>query len=323
MAMYLVTGGAGFIGSHIVHELVRRGEAVRVLDNLSTGRIANLAQVSGRIAFHEVDICKPGVISQPFTRVEYVIHLAALPSVVRSVEDPLTSNAVNLTGTLNVLLAAREAGVKRLVFAASAAAYGDNPTLPRVETLTPNPLSPYALAKLAGEYYCRIFTRIYGLQTVALRFFNIFGPRQDPNSPYTGVLSKFVAAYQRGDTPVIFGDGQQSRDFTYVDNVVDAVLRACTAPAAVGKVINVGVGRSYTLNETIALFNGIFGRQVIPRYDPPRKGDVLHSLADISLARQALGYEPRVGFEEGLRRTVQWYRAEVNQSDWGKVSLQT
>jgi UDP-glucose 4-epimerase len=282
---------------------------VRVLDNLSTGRIANIADVSEQIALCEMDICNLGSISPLFHGADYVIHLAALPSVARSVADPLTANAVNITGTLNVLLAARDAGVKRLVFAASAAAYGDNPTMPRVETLTPNPLSPYALAKLAGEYYCQIFTRIYGLETVALRYFNIFGPRQNPDSPYTGVLSKFVAAYHRGHIPVIFGDGEQSRDFTYVDNVVDATLRACAAPGAAGKVINVGVGRSYTLNQTITLLNGIFGRQVKPKYDPPRKGDALHSLADISLACQTLGYQPQVSFEEGLRQTVDWFRS--------------
>jgi UDP-glucose 4-epimerase len=315
MATYLVTGGAGFIGSHVVHELVRRGEVVRVLDNLSTGRIVNIADVSDRITLYETDICDLAKISRLFADTHYVIHLAALPSVARSIADPIATNAVNITGTLNVLLAARDASVKRLVFAASAAAYGDNPTMPRVETLTPNPLSPYALAKLAGEYYCQIFTRIYALETVALRYFNIFGPRQNPDSPYTGVLSKFVPAYQRGGTPVIFGDGEQSRDFTYVANVVDATLKACTAPGAAGKVINVGVGRSYTLNQTIALLNGIFGRQVRPQYDPPRKGDALHSLADISLARQSLGYEPQVSFEEGLRRTVDWFRAQVGAGD--------
>ena len=314
MALYLVTGGAGFIGSHVVHELVRRGEVVRVLDNLSTGRIANLADVSEQITLYEMDICDLGRISQHFADAHYVIHLAALPSVARSIADPLSANAVNITGSLNVLLAARDAGVKRLVFAASAAAYGDNPTMPRVETLTPNPLSPYALAKLAGEYYCQIFTRIYGLETVALRYFNIFGPRQNPDSPYTGVLSKFVAAYHRRDTPVIFGDGEQSRDFTYVDNVVDATLRACAATGAAGKVINIGVGRSYTLNQTIALLNGIFGRQVKPKYDPPRKGDALHSLADISRARRVLGYEPQVSFEEGLRRTVDWFGSEATKT---------
>jgi UDP-glucose 4-epimerase len=316
MATYLVTGGAGFIGSHVVHELVRRGEVVRVLDNLSTGRMVNLAHISEQIVFCEIDIRDLGGISRLFQHADYVIHLAAVPSVVRSIADPLMANAVNITGTLNVLLAARDAGVKRLVFAASAAAYGNNPTMPRVETLTPDPLSPYALAKLAGEYYCRIFTGIYGLETVALRYFNIFGPRQNPDSPYSGVLSKFVAAYQRGETPVIFGDGQQSRDFTYVDNVVDATLKACTASQAAGKAINVGVGRSYTLNQTIALLNAIFGRQVVPKYDPPRKGDVLHSLADISLARQVLGYEPQVSFEEGLKRTVAWFGMEAGGAGW-------
>ncbi len=310
MATYLVTGGAGFIGSHMVEELVRRGETVRVLDNLATGKAANLAHVAGLIDFQEADIRDLGAISPHFTDAQYVIHLAALPSVARSVDDPLTANEVNVTGTLNVLLAARDAGVKRLVFAASAAAYGDNPTMPRVETLIPDPLSPYALAKVAGEYYCRVFTTIYGLQTVALRFFNIFGPRQNPDSPYTGVLSKFVPAYERGNTPVIFGDGEQSRDFTYVDNVVDATLRACTAPGAAGKVINVGVGRSYTLNQTITILNHIFGQNVEPRYGPPRPGDARHSLADISLARQVLGYEPLVSFEEGLRRTGEWFRSE-------------
>ena len=309
MARYLVTGGAGFIGSHVVRELVARGEEVRVLDDLSTGRLENLPAVSDRITVSQVDICDPESIRPLFVGVNYVIHLAALPSVARSVADPAGTNAVNLDGTLHVLLAARDAGVKRLIFAASAAAYGDNPTLPRSELQTPNPLSPYALTKLAGEYYCRIFTRIYGLETVALRFFNIFGPGQNPESPYTGVLSKFITAYVRKTTPVIFGDGEQSRDFTYVANVVQAVLLACEAPDVPGKVINIGVGRSYTLNETIALLNAIFGREVIPRYDPPRAGDVLHSRADISLARQVLGYEPRVFFEQGMRETVDWYRS--------------
>jgi UDP-glucose 4-epimerase len=299
----------------MVEELVRRGETVRVLDNLATGKTANLASIAGRIDFQEADIRDLEAISPNFRDTQYVIHLAALPSVARSVDDPLTANEVNVTGTLNVLLAARDAGVKRLVFAASAAAYGDNPTMPRVETLTPDPLSPYALAKVAGEYYCRVFTTIYGLETVALRFFNIFGPRQNPDSPYTGVLSKFIPAYERGKTPVIFGDGEQSRDFTYVDNVVDATLRACTAPAAPGKVINVGVGRSYTLNQTITILNHIFGQNVEPRYVDARPGDARHSLADISLARKVLGYEPLVSFEEGLRRTVEWFRAEERMVD--------
>jgi len=309
MATYLVTGGAGFIGSHIVHELLGRGEDVRVLDNFATGKRENLEAVRGRVTIHEADISELGKIRPLFVGVDYVVHLAALASVVRSVEDPVGTNAVNLDGTLHVLLSARDAGVKRVVFAASAAAYGDNPTLPRRESQMPEPLSPYALTKLAGEYYCRIFTELYRLEAVALRFFNIFGPRQDPASPYTGVLSKFITAYLDGLTPVIFGDGEQSRDFTYVANVVDAVLLACRAPNAPGATLNVGTGESYTLNQTIALLNRICGREVAPRYDPPRPGDVRESRADISLARQVLGYGPKVRFEPGLRQTVEWYRA--------------
>jgi len=314
MTSYLVTGGAGFIGSNLVDELLRRGHRVRVLDNLSTGRPENLAAVRERIDFFNADICDLETIRPCFAGVDYVIHLAALPSVPRSVADPLSANRVNIEGTLNVLLAAREAGVKRVVFAASSAAYGDNPILPRVESHEPRPMSPYALTKVAGEYYCQIFTRLYGVEAVALRYFNIFGPRQDPHSQYTGVLSKFITAYIKGTTPTIFGDGEQSRDFTYIDNVVDATLRACIAPDAPGKVINVGVGGRFTLNQTIALLDQIFGKQVTPRYDPPRSGDVLHSQADISLARQVLGYEPKVPYEQGLKKTVEWYRAELAHS---------
>lgn len=230
MPTYLVTGGAGFIGSHMVSELVRRGEQVRVLDNFATGKRANLRAVQDKVIVHEADICDLERIRRYFAGVDYVIHLAALPSVARSVADPVESNLINISGTVNVLVAARDAQVKRLVFAASAAAYGDNPVSPRAESLLPSPLSPYALQKVAGEHYCRVFTRLYGLATVALRFFNIFGPRQDPTSPYTGVLSKFITAYLRGDPPTVFGDGEQSRDFTYVENVVDAALRACLAP---------------------------------------------------------------------------------------------
>ncbi len=308
MTSYLVTGGAGFIGSNLVDELLRRGERVRVLDNLSTGRLENLAAVRDRIDFFEADICDLERIRPRFTDVDYVLHLAALPSVPRSVADPLSANKVNIEGTLNVLLASRDAKVKRVVFAASSAAYGDNPTLPRVESHEPRPLSPYALTKLAGEYYCQIFTRLYGLEAVALRYFNIFGPRQNPHSQYTGVLSKFITAYIKGANPTIFGDGEQSRDFTYIDNVVDATLRACTAPGAPGRVINVGVGGRFTLNQTIALLNQIFDKQVTPQYEPPRSGDVLHSQADISLAHRVLGYEPKVPYQEGLQKTVEWYR---------------
>ena len=311
MALYLITGGAGFIGSHIVDEVLRRGDTVRVLDNFSTGLAPNLAAVRNRITVHEQDIRDLEKIRPCFEGVDYVIHLAALASIPRSIADPITSNAVNIDGTLNVLVAARDAHAKRVVFAASSSAYGDNPILPRVETHEPRPLSPYALMKLTGEYYCKVFTNIYGLETVALRYFNIFGPRQNPNSPYTGVLSLFNAAYIRGTTPVIYGDGGQSRDFTFVANVVDATLRACIAPGASGSVFNVGVGEQHTLNEIITLLNKIFGREVKPRYDAPRVGDVRESLADISRARSVLGYKPIVSFEEGLRLTVEWYRAAL------------
>ena len=311
MAFYLVTGGAGFIGSHIVEELAGRGESVRVLDNLSTGREANLAGVRSKIEFCQADIRDLAALRPLFAGVDYVVHLAALASVARSLEDPVETTLVNLNGTLHVLLAARDARAKRVVVAATAAVYGNAPALPCVETQTPQPLSPYALTKLADEYYGQIFHRSFGLEVVALRYFNIFGPRQNPQSPYTGVLSKFVVAYLRGATPTIFGDGEQSRDFTHVANVVDATLRACRTPDAAGKVINVGTGRSSTLNQTIAILNAIFGVQVKPHYAPPRVGDVRHSTADISLARATLGYEPQVSFEDGLQRTVDWMRAAL------------
>jgi UDP-glucose 4-epimerase len=243
--------------------------------------------------------------------VDYVVHLAAIASVVRSMEDPVETTMVNLNGTLHVLLAARDAHAKRVIMAATAAAYGNDPAPTRVETQTPQPLSPYALTKLAGEYYGQIFERSFGLEVVALRYFNIFGPRQDPASPYSGVLSKFIAAYLQGTTPTIFGDGEQSRDFTYVANVVEATLRACLAPLAPGKVINVGTGRSSTLNQTIALLNAILGVRIKPQYAPHQVGDVRHSTADISLARATLGYEPQVAFEDGLRRTIDWLRAAL------------
>ena len=308
MALYLVTGGAGFIGSHIVEELVRRGESVRILDNLSTGHEANLASVRDKVEFHRADIRNPEALRPLFTGVNHVIHLAAMVSVARSMEDPVETTSVNLNGTLNVLLAARNAKVKRLVMAATCAVYGDNPSLPCVETQLPQPLSPYAVTKLAGEYYGKLFDRHFGLEVVSLRFFNIFGPRQDPSSPYSGVISIFTDAYLRGAIPTIYGDGEQSRDFTYVSNVVDSTLRACSAPEARGKVINIGTSVSCSLNQAISSLNAILGVQVRPQYAAPRAGDVRHSRADISLARTALGYEPRVDFEDGLQRTIDWLR---------------
>ena len=295
----------------MVEELIRRGESVRIIDNLSTGKEENLATVRNKIDLRQADIRDLASLHPLFAGADYVIHLAALASVARSMEDPVETTNVNLNGTLHVLLAARDAHVKRVVMAATAAAYGNDPALPRVETQMPQPLSPYALTKLADEYYGQIFHRNFGLEVVSLRYFNIFGPRQDPQSPYTGVLSKFIVAYLRDRTPIIFGDGEQSRDFTYVANVVDATLRACLAPDAAGKVMNVGTGKSCTLNQIIALLNTIFGAQVKPQYGPPRAGDVRHSTADISLARTTLGYEPQVSLEDGLRRTVDWLRGNL------------
>lgn len=312
MALYLVTGGAGFIGSHTVEELIRRGESVRVLDDLSTGRKANLAAVLGKIDFREGDIRNLEAIRPLFEGVDYVIHFAAASSVLRSIKEPVETTQVNLMGTLHVLVAARDAHVKRMVMAATGAIYGDNPTLPRVETQMPDPLSPYAIVKLAGEYFGQVFNRLFGLEFVALRYFNIFGPRQNPLSQYSGVLSKFIRAYLTGQTPTIHGTGEQSRDFTYVANVVDATLRACRAPNAPGKVINVGTGRGSTLNQAIGLLNQIVGVQVTPHHDPPRVGDFMHSRADITQARTLLGYEPLVTFEEGLRRTVEWMRTTLD-----------
>lgn len=310
MATYLVTGGAGFIGSALVLELVRRGERVRVLDNFLTGHRRNLAQVMSQIELFELDITDPQGLRPAFEGVDYVLHQAALPSVPRSVEDPLTCNWINVQGTLNVLVQARDARVKRLVYAASSSVYGNSPTMPKREKMTPIPLSPYAVSKWAGETYCKVFTEIYGLKTVSLRYFNVFGPRQNPNSPYSGVLSLFITALLQGKRPTIFGDGEQSRDFTYVDNAVEANLSACTAPEAVGKVINIATGQRHTLNQTLAALRRITGVEMEPTYAPPRSGDILHSLADIRLAQEVLAYEPKIAFEEGLRRTVEWYRQD-------------
>ena len=326
MSTYLVTGGAGFIGSALVRELLRRGERVRVVDNFQTGRRENVAEVLPQIELFEVDITDLEGLRPAFQAVDYVLHLAALPSVSRSVEDPLTSHRVNADGTLHVLLAARDARVRRVVYAASSSAYGDTPTLPKQESMKPNPISPYAVAKLTGELYARVFTQVYGLETVSVRYFNVFGPRQDPTSPYSAVLSIFICALLEGRRPTIFGDGEQSRDFTYVDNAVEASLLACTAPEAAGKVINVATGQRYTLNQVVALLRRILGTAsepvmepvIDPIYGPPRPGDILHSQADIGLARKLLGYEPKILLEEGLQRTVAWYR-ENRESFSGRV----
>jgi UDP-glucose 4-epimerase len=304
---YLVTGGAGFIGSNTVQELIRCGHEVIVLDNLSTGKESNLVEVRDQIQFIHGSITDPDAVRAACQGVDYVLHLAARTSVPRSMKEPVETHYVNVDGTLNVLLAARDAKVRRVVFSASSSVYGETPTLPKRETMTPAPISPYGVSKLMGEIYGKLFHRVYGLEFVALRYFNIFGPRQDPNSPYSGVLSRFNAAFLEGTQPTIYGDGKQSRDFTFVANAVQANLLACTAQNVAGLVFNIGTGNRYTLNQTLQMLSQIVGHLGNPQYTPPRPGDILHSQADISEARQKLGYDPRVGFEEGLRRTWEWF----------------
>jgi UDP-glucose 4-epimerase len=309
MHSYLVTGGAGFIGSHLVEELRRRGAAVRVLDNLSTGKRDNLAHIGG-VEFVQGDLADLESCRAAVHGIDVVLHQAAIPSVPKSVKDPITSNRANIDGSLNILVAARDAGVKRVVYAGSSSAYGNTATLPKHEGMAPSPLSPYALQKLVAEQYCQLFTSLYGLETVTIRYFNVFGPRQDPGSPYSGVISLFASALGAGRQPVIYGDGEQTRDFTYIANVVDGVLRAATAPNIGGQVINVATGQRISLNELLRVMNGVVGSNIQARYEPARAGDVLDSQADISKARELLGYSPVVSFEEGLRRTIEWYRTQ-------------
>ena len=306
---YLVTGGAGFIGSNTVDELVRRGHSVVVLDDLSSGKEDNLAEVRNKITFIKGTITDIETVRKAMQEAEYVLHLAARTSVPRSVKDPIDTNKINIDGTLNVLVAARDAKVKRVVFAASSAAYGETPTLPKIESMQPAPASPYGVTKFVGELYAQTFGRCYGLENVSLRYFNIFGPRQDPGSPYSGVLAKLCSCVLDGIEPVIFGDGEQTRDFTFVDNAVQANLLACEAASASGKTFNVGTGCRYSLNQTLQLLGKISGKPLTAKYDPPRDGDIRDSQADISQAREFLGYEPKVGFEEGLTLTLEWYRS--------------
>jgi nucleoside-diphosphate-sugar epimerase len=308
MANYLVTGGAGFIGSHLAEELARRGEHVRVVDNLSTGKRQNLAHVPS-VEFVEGDLADLDVARRAVQGIDYVLHQAAIPSVPRSVQDPITSNRANIDASLNVLVAARDAGVKRVVYAGSSSAYGNTPTLPKVETMATAPLSPYALQKLVAEQYCQMFTRLYGLETVTIRYFNVFGPRQDPSSPYSGVISLFISALCDARQPTIYGDGEHTRDFTYVANVVDGVLRACTAESAKGEVINVATGGRISLNTLFKTIRELVRANIEPIYADPRPGDVKDSQADISKAARILGYQPIVSFEDGLAKTVAWYRA--------------
>jgi UDP-N-acetylglucosamine/UDP-N-acetyl-alpha-D-glucosaminouronate 4-epimerase len=307
MAFYLVTGGAGFIGSHLAEELERRGERVRVADSLITGHRRNLAHLR-TVEFVEGDLADLSIARAAVEGVDFVLHQAAIPSVPRSVSDPITSNRANVDATLNVLVGARDAGVKRVVYAGSSSAYGDTPTLPKREDMPTNPLSPYALQKLVGEQYLQLFTRLYGLETVSIRYFNVFGPRQDPSSPYSGVISLFATRLLSGRAPTIQGDGEQTRDFTYVANVVDGVLKACAAPAVSGEVINVATGGRISLNELFRALKDLTGAAVEPIYAETRAGDVRDSQADIDKARRLLGYEPTVTLEQGLEKTVAWFR---------------
>ncbi len=305
----LVTGGAGFVGSHIAARFAASGARVRVVDDLSTGHLENLEEISGDVDFVRGSLNDEGTLKTALDGVELVFHEAAIPSVQRSVENPRETHQACVEATFSLLQAARAAGVRRLIYAASSSAYGDQPTLPKKEEMAPSPLSPYAAAKLVGEYYCQVWTRTYNFETMCLRYFNVFGPRQDPGSQYSGVISRFIDTLMHGERPVIFGDGEQSRDFTYVANVVDANLRAAETTRGIGQVINVANGRRTTLNELLATLKNILGKSdVEAEYREQRVGDVRHSLADITLARELLDYESKVGLEEGLRLTLDWWK---------------
>ncbi|MGA9040263.1 MAG: SDR family oxidoreductase [Terriglobales bacterium] len=312
MALYLITGVAGFIGSSLARAVLAQGDQVRGIDNLSTGKKENLSEIQAHVDFREADLLDMPAVQEVCQGVDYIFHEAAIPSVPKSVLDPLGSNRANVDATVNVLVAARDAKVKRVVYAASSSAYGDTPTLPKHEDMKPNPISPYAVAKLASENYMTSFYRCYGLETVSLRYFNIFGPRQDPTSPYSGVLAKFITQMLKGESPLIHGDGAQSRDFTFIANVVHANLLACKAPAGevAGQVFNVATGTRIDLNETFHVLKKIIGFNGDVKYGPERAGDVKHSLADLARSEKHLGYKPQVNFEDGLKLTVDWYRTQ-------------
>jgi nucleoside-diphosphate-sugar epimerase len=306
----LVTGGAGFIGSHLAAALVESGARVRIIDDLSTGYLRNIEAIGAKVDFVQGSIGDEPSLRRAISDVELVFHEAAIPSVPRSVERPVESHDASINATFSLLLAARDQKVRRVIYAASSSAYGDQPDLPKREDMRPAPLSPYAVGKLLGEYYCQVFTNVYGLETVSLRYFNVFGPRQDPGSQYSGVISRFMSALVDGEQPVIYGDGEQSRDFTYVSNVVDANFRAAQSPAAVGKVVNIANSARTTLNELLETMKRITGKlNVTPRHEAPRAGDIRDSLADLSVARTVLGYEPLVDLEEGLRLTFDWWQS--------------
>ena len=305
----LVTGGAGFIGSHIASSLVAAGARVRIIDDLSTGYRENVAEIGGDVDFVHASLTDEKVLRNALDGCELVFHEAAIPSVPRSVDNPRQTHEASVDATFSLLLAARDKGVRRVVYAASSSAYGDQPTLPKVESMLPEPLSPYAVAKLVGEHYCQVFTRVYGLETVSLRYFNVFGPRQDPSSQYSGVISRFISALLGGETPIIYGDGEQSRDFTYIDNVVDANLKAAETTAGIGQVMNIANGERITLNQLLAELKSLTGKtDVVADYQDQRAGDVKHSLADITRAREFLKFEPRVDLRTGLQRTIDWWK---------------
>ncbi|HSW44721.1 MAG TPA: SDR family oxidoreductase [Phycisphaerae bacterium] len=311
MANYLVTGGAGFIGSHIVERLVADGQSVRVLDNFSTGKRQNLAPFGSKVEVLEGDLRIPEDCRRACDSMDHVFHEGAVPSVPKSVADPITSHQANVDGTFNLLMAARDAKCRRVIYAASSSAYGDQPELPKRETACPSPLSPYAVNKLVGEHYLRAFYLCYGLETISLRYFNVFGPRQDPKSQYAAAIPAFVTALLRDEPPIIYGDGEQTRDFTFIDNVVHANLLAAKAPRTEGQVINIACAERISVNDIIRLINRLLGKNVVPKYVDPRPGDVKHSLAAIDLARQIIGFEPVVSFEEGLRRAIDWYKKNL------------
>lgn len=305
---YLVTGGAGFIGSHLAASLVEQGAGVRVLDNFSTGKRENLAPILGKIDLVEGDITDPRICAHACAGVRFVLHQAALPSVPKSIADPVSSHRTNVDGTFNMLLAARDAGVRRFVFAASSSAYGESPALPKTESMPTQPLSPYAVQKLAGENYCRVFAEVYGLETLSMRYFNVFGPRQDPASQYAAAIPAFVTAIIGDRPPTVYGDGEQTRDFTYIENVIKANLAAARATKTHGEVLNIACGEPVTVNAIIREINTILGKDVRPEYVAQRPGDIKHSWADISLAAEKIGFAPAIPLAEGLRRTIVWYR---------------
>ena len=305
----LVTGGAGFIGSHIAAGLISAGAKVRILDDLSTGYRENIEAIGGQVEFVQASLADEEAVRRALDNVELVFHEAAIPSVPRSVEDPRQTHIACVDGVFNLLNAARQQNVRRVVYAASSSAYGDQPRLPKSEEMLPDPLSPYAVAKLVGEYYCQVFTRVYGLESISLRYFNVFGPRQDPSSQYSGVVSKFISSLLTNQRPVIYGDGEQSRDFSYVDNVVHANLQAAQTSKGIGTVINIANGQRITLNQLFAELKDLTGKNdVEPEYKEVRKGDVRHSLADVTRAKEFLDYQPKVGLREGLQRTIEWWK---------------